>query len=146
MDSHPNEGLLGSLLIYVSAIFGVLALLGVPIYYAAQPTVVENVGAQRVHTMLSARGSDDAFPVARLAAPEIFSPAVVTELHARAKEEDAKREMQAAAEERRARVAERASRSRDVQQARVEVHQTSTRVERSFAVRRAPASPSAAAY
>lgn len=153
MNSDPNEGLLGSVLIYVSAVFGALALLGLPIYYAAiQPTVVENVGAERVHELLSARRTDRAFPVARLAEPEIFSPAVVTELHARAKEaneaNEAKetKEVQAEpAHQRTARVAERASRSREVHHARAEVHQARAEARHSFA-RPAPTSPSAAAY
>lgn len=149
MRSLRNDGLFGSLMIYVSAIAGALVLLGIPVWYALQPTVIENVSAERVHELLSARRTDGAFPVARLATPDFIEAVPVTE-HARVKEkaeekarvaaqaERVRERMRAdAVQERKARLAERAARSREVYQARAEAI--------GFA-RPAPPVPSAAAY
>lgn len=150
MRSLRNDGLFGSLMIYVSAIAGALVLLGIPVWYALQPTVIENVSAERVHELLSARRTDGAFPVARLATPDFIEAVPVTELHARVKEkaeekarvaaqaERVRERMRAdAVQERKARLAERAARSREVYQARAEAV--------GFARPAAPV-PSAAAY
>ena len=85
MNSHANEGLLGSLLIYAVAVLGVLVLFAVPVYRAVGPTVVQNVSPQRVHEMLAARRSG-AFPVARLVEPDIVDFVHVAELTAGARE------------------------------------------------------------
>jgi len=86
MRSHPDEGLFGSLLIYASAVLGVLALVALPLWHASRPTVIPNVSAERVHEILAARRADGSFPVARLTEPNIFSPAAVAELNARSKQ------------------------------------------------------------
>lgn len=84
-EGPSSEGLLVSLLIYVSAVLGVLALVAVPVWRGIGPTVMQNVSPQRVHQMLAVRRSA-AFPVARLVEPDIVDPVHVAELTPRARE------------------------------------------------------------
>lgn len=42
MESHDSEGLGVSILIYVAAVFGVLAVFVLPVYYATGPTVYDS--------------------------------------------------------------------------------------------------------
>jgi hypothetical protein len=83
MRSHTDEGLLFSLLVYVAAVAGVLALFVVPVVWANGPTVMENAGADHARELLAARRGDGTYPVAKLDHAQLL-PAHVVELAARA--------------------------------------------------------------
>jgi hypothetical protein len=82
MSSHTDEGLLYSLLVYVTAVVGVLALFVVPVVWANGPTVMENAGADYARELLAARRGDGTYPVAKLDHAQVL-PAGVVELAAR---------------------------------------------------------------
>jgi len=131
-NSHHDEGLFVSALIYVTAVVGVLALFVVPVYLLNGPTVLENAGAQGVHLQMSAaRRNNGAFPVARLEDSEIVDPARVAELNAKVKSAQTQRASHV--RRRQARVAQRAHRQRQVQRTpRAQVTQHA-RARRSYA-------------
>ncbi len=83
MNSHADEGLLLSVLVYVAAVLGVLALVVMPVVWANGPTVIENTGADHARELLAARRGNGTYPVAKLAPAELL-PAGVVELAARA--------------------------------------------------------------
>ncbi len=70
MDASESEGLGLSVLVYVGAIFGALALLAAPVYYATRGEVQENPALARSDPLLkgsiiSDRGANR-FPLAKL--------------------------------------------------------------------------------
>jgi hypothetical protein len=123
MSSHANEGLLLSLLIYASAVLGVLTLVMLPVYYATRPTVIRNVSAERVHEILATRRPDGSFPVARLREPDFVGATAVAELNARSKKDQLAQHKVSQVAQRnrvaeRARVAQRAYHDRSARAAR----------------------------
>jgi hypothetical protein len=79
-----DEGLSGSVLIYVTVLFGVLALFFLPVYYANGPTVLQNSDAESVHETLAVRASGS-FPLAVLKHDDIVDSATLAALNAKPK-------------------------------------------------------------
>jgi len=85
-DSDDSEGLGLSLLIYMAAIIGALAVFALPLYWLVQPTVLENLPLARGDLngpVIGYRGPTS-FPLALLHKPTIVDPAVVAALNANA--------------------------------------------------------------
>jgi hypothetical protein len=76
-----DEGLGTSLLVYIGALLCVLGLIVVPVYYANQPTVIDNADSATVHESLVARS--DSFPLAVLQHEDIVTPATLASLNAK---------------------------------------------------------------
>jgi hypothetical protein len=83
MDSSDSEGLGLSVLVYMAAMTGALALFALPVYLAAQPTVYDNPPLARGDLngpVIGYRGSAG-FPLAFLKKQTIVDPAIVAALN-----------------------------------------------------------------
>jgi hypothetical protein len=78
-----DEGLAGSVLVYVAILFGALGLFALPVYYANQPTVLKNPDAATVGDMLAARAGR--FPLAMLKHDDIVNSTTLAALNAKPK-------------------------------------------------------------
>ncbi len=85
MSTHADEGLLGSVLIYMMALLGGLALFVGPALWLNAPTVEQNVAHGDVRALSAVHYGDSNYPVARLKPAESVSPAPLVELNARLK-------------------------------------------------------------
>ena len=85
MDSSDSEGLGLSLLAYMAAIIGALALFALPVYWAAQPTVIDNPPLARgsVNGLVISYRDPTAVPLALLKKQTIAEPAIVAALNAK---------------------------------------------------------------
>lgn len=83
MSAHADEGLLGSVLIYLTALLAGLALFVGPVLWANGPTVAENIAPSNGRALSASHHSDSNFPVAKLKHNESVSPAHLVELNAR---------------------------------------------------------------
>jgi len=86
MNSHANEGLIVSVLIYFMAMFAGLALFVGPVLWANGPTIEKNIAPGNVSELLASRYRDSNFPVAKLKHEKSLNPAHLVELNARVKE------------------------------------------------------------
>jgi len=75
-NAEYEEGLVGSLLLYMAALLGVLALAVVPVYLANRGTVQPNTG------FTSIPYKEGRFPLAYLQSPALVDPALVAKLNA----------------------------------------------------------------
>lgn len=93
MDTSESEGLGGSVVLYVGAVLGVLAVLAVPVYLANAPEVYENPRLQRADPLLNGpiigNRAAGGLPVALLKRPDIIDPATLALLQAKAKKQTA---------------------------------------------------------
>lgn len=91
MDSSESHGLGLSLLIYVAAIAGTLALVAVPVYVANAPEVYENPPLARADPLLNGpivgKRVSSSVPLAILKRETLVDPAIVAALNAKAKKE-----------------------------------------------------------
>lgn len=87
MDASESEGLGLSVLLYMGAITGALAVIAVPVYFATQPDVYKNPPLARSDSVLSGpivgRSESTPFPLARLQQQIIIDPAIVAALNAK---------------------------------------------------------------
>jgi hypothetical protein len=86
MNPYDDDSLGPSLLLYLAALFGVLALVVVPVYLANKGTVQKNVGVAAVAGI--ARSNHRSFPLTRLKPAMIVDPALVAKLNAEAQKAD----------------------------------------------------------
>lgn len=101
MSPYEDKDLGVSLLIYMAAILGVLAVIVVPVFLANGPTVEPNSSAKLTLSMLDARRNDSSFPVAHLKEKAIVSPALLAALDAKAEKAKPSRDRPAHAARRR---------------------------------------------
>jgi hypothetical protein len=86
MNSHADEGLFVSVLIYFMALLFGLALFVGPVLWANGPTIEENIAPGNVRELLASRYSDRQYPIAKLEDEDLVNPAPTVEMHARVKE------------------------------------------------------------
>lgn len=88
MGNSESEGLGLSLLVYMAAILGALAVLAVPVYFIIKPEVYANPTLARSDLLggpIVGSRLDTPFPLARLEHAIIVDPAMVAGLNARTK-------------------------------------------------------------
>jgi hypothetical protein len=87
MDASESEGLGLSLLLYVAAIAGTLALVAAPVYFASRPQVYDNPPLARADPLLNGpiigKRVSTRVPVARLKREIIVDASVVAALNAK---------------------------------------------------------------
>jgi hypothetical protein len=82
MSPYDDDSLGLSVLLYVAALLGVLAVVVVPVYLANKSTVQKNPGITAAAGFEPSRPR--VFPLSHLKAPQIVDPAVVAKLNAEA--------------------------------------------------------------
>jgi hypothetical protein len=89
MNSHADEGLFVSVLIYFMALLFGLALFVGPVLWANGPTVEKNIAPDNARELLASRYnrySDSQYPIAKLKRQELLNSGPTVEMNARVKE------------------------------------------------------------